>query len=134
METNYFTPIIEELHVGYQCEITYAKDLIGTRDEYFFKYIVEPQYFNEGDYVAIRTPFLTRENIEKEFDVEVEKRFWYGKYWDVFNDSSKHNYTVKYRFENQHMEINKDDESDIVFDGYVRCVNELRTILKLLKI
>ena len=65
-EMSYYTPTIEELHIGYQCEITYAKDLIGTRDEYFFKYVVEPQYFNEGDYVAVRTPFLTKEQIEAE--------------------------------------------------------------------
>lgn len=129
----YFTPTIKELHVGYQCEVLNPdenlwEDFVVTKD-YCLGVLSQWIEFKE-----LRTPFLTKENIEKEFDVEVEKRFWYGKYWDVFNDSSKHNYTVKYRFENQHMEISRDDESDIVFDGYVRCVNEFKTLLKLLRV
>lgn len=87
-EMSYYTPTIEELHIGYQCEITYAKDLIGTRDEYFFKYIVEPQYFNERDYVAIRTPFLTKEQIEAEGweEVSVQHRWGSSTYYKLIKE------------------------------------------------
>ena len=141
-EMSYYTPTIEELHIGYQCEITYAKDLIGTRDEYFFKYVVEPQYFNERDYVAIRTPFLTKEQIEAEGWKHTggELIFSATQYFEkklIYNDEVQR--TLEMRWESsKHSMLIGYDGGDFalynVFEGEIKSINEFKTLLKWLKI
>ena len=129
-ESNYYTPSIEDIREGYECEITYAKDLIGTSDEYFFKYIVDLQYFNESDYVQLRTPYLTLEQIEAEGWVPT-------KYKYAIPSFDKDEYQLWYYPENKRIAITKGTRSLMVhtlYKGSCPSINELRTITKLLEI
>lgn len=153
MENNkelYYTPDIEDIRVGYECEITYAKDLIGTNDEYFFKYIVEPQYFNEGDYVALRTSYLTKEQIKSEGWVvtDIISPF-FGKdsvFTKEFKEKRKcmdcfkitYFLSIEGRFKitknSKGGFIGNANTTETIYYGNIRSINELRTIQKLLNI
>lgn len=83
---NYYTPSIEDIHVGYECEHTtdtltfrvnntdkiikdklYPYDVIN-----YLKWIIE-----DGHEISefIRTPYLTKEQIEKEGWVKLDNKF-----------------------------------------------------------
>ena len=73
--TNYFVPDIEDIHVGYECEILYWE---GQIQEKYRPYVVEAvtirkSKFSSAGYLsdlfdvnAIRVPYLTKEQIEAE--------------------------------------------------------------------
>lgn len=132
-DLKYYTPTIEELHVGYCCEVL-NDDTKEWEEFYTTRHYLLSELKEWIDLQELRTPYLTEVDILQEFDAPVDKKIWSVKYWDVWNDSSKHNYIIRYRFENQRMQISRDDDSDVIFDGFIRCVNEFKTILKLLKI
>lgn len=127
---NYYTPSIEDIRIGYECEITYDKSLVGTNDEYFFKYIVNTQFFNEGDYVQLRTPFLTLAQIEAEGWVP-------SKYKYAIPSFDKDKYQLWYYPDNKQILITKGMRPLMVsnlYKGNCPSINEFRTITKLLGI
>lgn len=134
MLDKYYTPSYEELHIGYELE---SKVFLNDGKTDWFKVPLLNIDYSLKEYIKqgyCRTAYLTEEDILKEFDLPVDKEIWNGKYWNIWNDSSKHNYIIRYRFENQNMEICKDDDADVVFRGYVPSINEFKTLMKWLKI
>ena len=62
MEKRYYTPQIDELFVGYQCEkLDYSK----VPEEIWIPYIL-PEYKEINTYTKIKTKYLDSEDIEKE--------------------------------------------------------------------
>lgn len=82
----YFTPTIEELHVGYQCEIKIGQLVAGENSDrhVWWEYEVSADdlyrvqcIYKKECVEEFRTPFLTKEQIE------VEGFVWNGNHLDV---------------------------------------------------
>lgn len=154
MENKYYTPAIEDLHVGYEYEYRVGKnyawntgkifDLYTDRDGYGI-YEVE-EYLGEGN---IRTPYLTKEQIEAEgwmlkaksidlwFESDIEKasrlQELYGyKCYKLYLNYGLHDHKIiiKGDFNGG----SNFDNSDTLFEGFCPSINEYRTICKLLNI
>lgn len=72
-EDKYFTPSIEDIRVGYECEIWWNWNHIPENEWCFVKILVDdPKDFDIYDFISripkneIRVPFLTKEQIETE--------------------------------------------------------------------
>jgi hypothetical protein len=141
----YFTPTIEDLHVGYECEVLPINESLGweagklsyeTGHEGPGVYNLYPFWYTTRkgkygriktmihDFKQIRVPYLTQEQIEKEgwtfqTDTWVVSSFRKGKYILYFEPKSK-----KLRVY----------DNGYVFDGYCPSINEFRTIMKFLNI
>lgn len=139
MENKYFTPDIEDLHIGYECE----EHTPYSTDEWS-KVIIE-DFGSESDFDLqrcrdfifmdkIRVPYLTKEQIEAEGWKFIKKHpgteccdFEMGKYYlDVDFDFR----------ENIHLRIYDGEyENEFnYFSGKCKDINTLRKIIKLLGI
>lgn len=135
MEDKYYTPDIEDLFVGYECERIYYGDdedtwiphIIG----FEYDWLEIPVNYNK----ALRTPFLTKEQIEKEgwtFKTE-----YTGLYRLTFE---KGNSWLGYNPENHMMVIIPIDpvkefyEHHQRYAGSCKSINEFRKITKWLGI
>lgn len=144
----YYTPDIEDIRVGYECEIYMPQD-INWENYNWQKYILETKHFNnEQPYFPltskIRTPYLTKEQIEAEgweFKETNKIRYWYQKQspekggnWHgyyiyeakLIHDPEMNYLKILYSFNAV--------EDECVFEGECKSINEFRTIMKLLKI
>lgn len=154
MENKYFTPAIEDITIGYECEIKYPSS--G-----WTKFIVKDTWFGrdgEGDFPEIfsciesrihdiRVPFLTKEQIEqfnfflkyksidswfqinddKRFNTDIQNFFGYKTY-NVFLNYGFHDYRLKIKAD---FSGGGDwDKSEVLYDGECKCINELKRILK----
>ena len=134
MENKYFTPDIEDLCIGYECEYNFAR---AYTDEFHF---VKIGYKNvtpgEGGYTneltdmihliddgaaAIRVPYLTKEQIEAEGWVYVSMDMCWIK-----------NGIELYFQKDNKIEIL--DQPNFLFQGECKDINTFRKIIKLLNI
>jgi len=122
MGNKYYTPDIENIRVGYKCEREetiegykpYIFDLQGVRDYIQFEISDYKDFF-------IRTPYLTKEQIEAE-GWEWMTTYFYKNHKRLNYDYTSNRLWVWDMFDNKY------------FDGYCPSVNEFRTINKLLNI
>jgi hypothetical protein len=130
MENDYYTPAIEDLHVGYECELER-----GSIDKEWCPYVLEldNSHSSEGDKVwlysdSLRTLYLTKEQIESEGWKSVGQIGWYekGRYSLLFgwitNNRGTHSYLTVV------------DKTTCIYAGSCPSINEFRTIMKLLGI
>jgi hypothetical protein len=139
----YYTPEIEDLFVGYECELsTMSGWRTGTYPE-IFKLNKELDEYGDDESVysilmktthaRMRTPFLSKEDVEKEGWRQIHWR----EYIKEFEGRTIH-------FSNGQKESEDDEEylsvfgvhnkSKILFEGKCPSINEFRKICKLLGI
>lgn len=128
----YFTPDIEDLCIGYECEINNAK---GYKDDFevtVIGYKIPGGYTSElSDIIAmvddgygeIRTPYLTKKQIEAE-----GWKNTLGSNYRKINDN-----TVFCYYENNSLIIWTRGMRSI-FDGECKSINEFRKIIKFINI
>ena len=119
----YFEPKIEDLYVGYECEITYYKNNENTYwipsilDLWTITTIIDEK---EGGF---RTSYLTKEQIENE-----GWNLIYKEDFIIF----KNKLCCIFLFPNNY--INIYNEYGVIFQGKIRCINEFRKLMKFLEI
>lgn len=130
MESAYFTPDIEDIHIGYECEINSEFEtrgfewtklsLIGNS----IKTIIEdPEKMKR-----IRVPYLTKEQIEAEgwkFDYNLGDFDYYVK---TVNDTE---YELEFCYKER---ININIWKRTLYHGECKDINTFRKIIKLLEI
>jgi hypothetical protein len=134
MENKYFTPDIEDIHVGYECELlmnTNVSILNPTSNAPEFK----PFIFEKNKiellielYDSIRVPYLTKEQIEAEgwkFDYNLGDFDYYIK--TVNNTEYELEFCYKER-------ININIWKRTLYHGECKDINTFRKIIKLLEI
>lgn len=134
-EDGYFTPDIEDLRVGYECEVAYNmgdiwKTIVLDRDS-LNEYLDEDIFRNE-----IRVPYLTKEQIEAEGWIIINENnpTYYRK---KLEDHLPYDYQwIIIDFENHYVNFL---QSDTHYDGSKFCgeckdINTFRYICKLLNI
>lgn len=135
-EENYFVPDIEDIHIGYECEINSIS--VNGKDEWN-SYIVGEDYENitiaralkevypSRRSPGIRVPYLTKEQIEKEGWKYTEENEYYT--------SGDHGGYILTTEEFHHfIRILDLFDNDYIFYGQCKDINTLRWISKLLKI
>ena len=135
MENKYFTPAIEDFHIGYECELlmnTNVSILNPTSNAPEFK----PFIFEKNKiellielYDSIRVPYLTKEQIE------AEGWFLHGQGNDngIVHSLFKNSFRVAIWKDSLKIEV-QESEGNILFHGECKDINTFRTICKLLKI
>lgn len=171
----YYTPAIEDIHIGYECEFhgittggLYFFNDDGSKDEeksiepsikvyYPMRCGIDPwstdlkpeDIYESISNNQIRTPYLTKEQIEAEgwifktksidlwFESDIEKasslqEFYRYKCYKLF---------LNYGLHDRRLIIKGDftggcnfEQSDTLFEGFCPSINEFRTICKLLNI
>jgi len=137
MNNKYFIPEIKDLYIGYESTIFHAgefnsfykkitldkKDLLN-----FLNFNGDLRNGNGYPLDFLRTPYLTKEQIEQEgweFKKVLENYHWFNKrdydleYFGKYEES----FFMKIAFHN-----------DYIFQGKIKCVNEFRKLLKILEI
>ncbi len=154
----YYIPEVEEIRIGYECEIFYkkewipiilSKERIGNYSNYD---IGDMSELDEMVYYAnikfnIRTSYLTREQIEAEgFELKHKSIDWWFEAREPFNNGFQNFFAYKsygtylnYGFHDQRIKIRADfgcehsfEKADTLFEGECKSINELKTILKLI--
>lgn len=143
----YFTPSIEDIRVGYECEIATPADV--NWESYIWDYVTLSKHnFNhESPLFALtaklRVPYLTKEQIEAEGWRQGNSRILFSGsngYWDY--TFTKDNYILYYDTGNKILSIIVRDPSlegsnfikMPVFRGECKDINTFKFICKLLKI
>lgn len=158
MNKEYFVPQIEDFRVGYICELfqTFSDNDIIIRTEWGKVSLIKNAVIfllqtNEKLNTLIRTPYLTKEQIEKEgweYSTSSEENNRVTKKEDKYiefnrkksNDASKGIFTdneLTYFINTHKLVIDNGesyDDSHCYFDGECKSINEFRYITKLLKI
>ncbi len=137
MENKYYTPSIEDIHVGYECEV-YGQTTTKLIKNVDFHKVVVGLHMEVGQKVGInqipnlikkgwiKVPYLTKEQIEKEG--------WKHEYLEKDVHSWSKNGIILTTFEGfTKIRINYKSGYQL-FDGDCPSINELRTITKLLNI
>ncbi len=141
-ESKYYTPDIEDLFIGYECELKYTKEW---RKEILWNPALTVHKLKHKGY-DLRTKYLDKQDIEELSWKLTDKRDpWLGigyiyekdQKCDGFNEWGKFTLTfvpnrifkIHYRYQSSY--INHDD---YIFDGKCPSVNEYRKIMKLLNI
>lgn len=155
-ENKYFTPDIEDIRVGYECEINDARGYKEDFEKTIIGYKIPGGYSNEisdiinmmdDGYGEVRVPFLTKEQIESFgfelkaksidswFQIKEEKRF--DTDLQNFCGYKAYNVFLNYGFHDRKLKIKADfsggsdfSGAETLFEGECKCVNELRQILK----
>lgn len=128
-DSNYFTPSIEDIRVGYECEVAYLHKDNWTPVKYRHQEETRDGILAVMDYnIRIRVPYLTKEQIEAE-----------GWNLDHVSIYRKGDYSLRYPYsatENSEKESNMFlyRWDDTLFDGQCRDINTFRYICKLLGI
>ena len=144
MENNYFIPNIEDIHVGYECEIAVPTDI----NFEYFKWqpiILSKDNFNHEtpDFAlsaGIRTPYLTKEQIEDdgwilEYGKKVSLR-GYQSEQEFKIAFTKGDYIINARalfYSSHYMEIYT-KRGERIYQGECKDINTFRYICKLLGI
>lgn len=152
----YYTPEIEDIRVGYECEFTPSSESKDGGKNWIIHWksvVVDSkniQYlFGANAFDQVRVPYLTKEQIEAEgwilktksidlwFESDIEKAnslqdFYKYKCYKLFLNYGIHDHKLK---------IKGDftggcnfEKSDTLFEGFCPSINEYRTICKLLNI
>ena len=131
MEDKYYTPTLEDLRVGYECETqvdpypNWVHTKIDDGDD--LNYIQDRTW-------AIRTPYLTKEQIEAEgwelINVLEHSEESHESSWYQFK---KGKYEVRWWGQPDYIEFyNSRSKEDLIYEGKCPSINEFRTICKLL--
>jgi len=149
MENNkYFTPDIEDLCVGYECEINNIHGkwesitITFTNSNSFYKTdLAEVCLLVEDKYV--RVPYLTKEQIEAE-GWEYKNRstdLWFERKQIFLRKDGYHLENIKlqyglhdYRLKISFVYVGDDEESTGAYLGECKDINTFRKIIKLLEI
>lgn len=137
MENNlsYFQPQISDIHIGYEGEINWSRGYSETFVP--FKITVQNEDFAytgllseivdamDDGYAEVRTPYLTKEQIEKEGFKQQENSL-------ICFVNKQLNIGVGYNFELHILKIATEDNKTL-FNGYCPSINELRFLIKLVK-
>lgn len=144
--TKYFIPSIEDIRVGYECEILWNQDIFP--EDNWYKIVVgedETKDFDLIDWVGrvanskVRTPYLTKKQIQNEGWEFTGKTIdlWFKKEGE-FNMGSWTSCKIimHYGPHDKRLYIDAIDtgESTPIFRGTCKDVNELRFITKLINI
>ena len=132
-QNKYFTPDIEDLHIGYKCE---QKD-----ESEWTSYIIDQKsllYTTLRDLESSEKSFIRTKFLDKS-DIESLGWKWftnasYGEDYEMINNNKKY---VLSQIENtQEIYVYLIDESKdyVLFNGQCKSINELRIIHKLLQI
>jgi hypothetical protein len=132
MENKYFTPDIEDIHVGYECEILNNKEKWNkiNMPSIFIPKCVNKVTERNGwlETNKLRVPYLTKEQIEAEG--------WELSSEDKYLQFVKPNYSISY-VEKLHLLIVialEEKQSDVKYSGTCKDINTFRKITKLLGI
>lgn len=126
MENKYFTPDIEDIRVGYECEVAYLHEDNWTyvkcrHQEETKDFILAVFDYNR----RVRVPYLTKEQIEAEG--------WKAKEDKTYYISSDHGgYILKHV--GKQIEIIDLFDANYIYRGECKDINTFRYICKLLKI
>lgn len=136
MENKYYTPDIEDIRVGYECERMkkWSQNEKGKYEEWeVFKFPVDTMVIILKDSLKqFRTPYLTKEQIEAEgwkFNTNLLE-------FKQFEEYTKDNFCM-IKMGNKISIIKEDfdaEDWDSVYKGNCPSINEFRIICKLLKI
>lgn len=145
MENKYYTPDIEEFHVGFEYErldIEWRPCTVKPIGNIDVEAINEEIY---GD--IIRVKYLDREDIESfgfEYSFDSSDRYGNRTYYFLNKEWGKNRieritlYTFKYPNGNMHVCIGTDrynsDVDDMLFFGYIKNKSELRRVLKQIEV
>jgi len=130
----YFTPDTEDIRLGYEAEIAYLHEDNWTPTKWRHEEEVLATISNLLNYNRrIRTPYLTKEQIEAE-GLEYVKS--YESDWDSHRDVFKSRiYYITYDFEYKKLFVNQNDHFGIsLYTGECKDINTFRYICKLLNI
>lgn len=138
-ESKYYTPDLEDLCVGYECEVWWDlnnKDCYGIPEVLDWWTIITVQ--GEKD-AGFRTLYLTKEQVESEGFIfshrftASEEEYFQNFYHKTVNDL---HYTVSLTQDNiiKLSSWSSKSGSSTLFRGKCRCINDFRKILKLLEI
>jgi hypothetical protein len=145
----YFTPDIEDIHIGYELEIYIANGWKCGKFPEVLKENHELDEFKEDDimklaHAIIRVPYLTKEQIEKEEGIKFDREV---KHWNVKGNSTwafrRNNHWIGLRYSKDLPLISiipidpvKEEGfwHEVRFIGYCKSINEFRKVLKLLNI
>lgn len=129
-ELKYYTPDIEDIRIGYECEVNNAKGYKKTFEPLCIDYKIDGGYKDEiGEIIAmiddgygeVRTPYLTKEQIEAE-----------GWEWVNIDQCFIKNGIELYLEEDNKIAILKQPE--FLYQGKCKSINEFKTICKWLNI
>lgn len=160
MDNNYFTPAIEDIHVGYECEIlsnytihsiAYHKTTTPPRPDAkcdWKQYVVESRHLgNIADYLEVgnlRVPYLTKEQIENEGALLLGV----GRHRiERYSNVELHGWAPEFAFKNCNMtyylrdkvlivqKVNYVlDKRETLYQGYCKDINTFKEICKLINI
>lgn len=147
MDTNYFVPSIEDLHVGYECYILEEKlQKIIIEADMQFKSLQ-----HQIECARIFTKYLTEEDLEaegwKKAFIGYKGDINYENMYTIFENKAK-NYMLGYSYSTRNIGILVQDPAKPAglsdeyveyhdtpkFTGKCRCINEFRQLIKLLGI
>jgi hypothetical protein len=156
MENKYFTPDIEDLCIGYECEYNFARAYTNDFDfvKIGYKDITPGKggYTNELTHMihliddgaaAIRVPYLTKEQIESE-GWEYKSRgtdLWFERKEIFLREDGYHLENIKlqyglhdYRLKISFVYVGDGEESTGAYLGECKDINTFRKLIKLLGI
>lgn len=126
MENKYFTPSIEDIHVGFECELQDEKHWNSFK--FYRKYDFEIDLERRIHTQTIRVPYLTKEQIEAEGWKEGDTPGFFDKIIDP-----KDRWFIDWEKEKQLITIG-DNENEVNYTGPCKDINTFRKIIKLLNI
>lgn len=151
-EEKYFFPENEEIYLGYECEVFQlrGKDEDGEHRNKWYPHVVELEIDDYSDlystimlsseYRPLRTPYLTKEQLEAEGWYKVDDNFPIQKFKHPVQVDVEviYNYNDHYLFITipgiiMFVQPNIKYKANI-FSGYCKDINTFRKICKLLKI
>jgi len=134
MDNKYFVPDIEDLRVGYKCEVNALATADRKEDKWVFTCIQRIDHIERAEIALtlkyLRTPYLTKEQIEAEGwtcigqNPYINNNFYYFKKDGRFLDFNGVTHEIKIAEDSEYPDYN----------GECKSVNEFRFICKLLKI
>lgn len=149
---NYYTPDVEDIRVGYECEyetkssLGWIKVMVAANNTTVPKEYNGIHISNLLDYLKqdnwIRTPYLTREQIEAEgWILSDDKLLTHPEghqVWVHIIHNKDYKYVTMYVPHNEYLSIRRDtlnsELSIYVYQGKCKSINEFRTIIKWLEI
>ena len=149
MENKYYTPDIEDIHIGYEgLYRNQCRDIIGNKDLNFDRW--DKTVLNKYNVETIlkygindfKTAYLTKEQIKNEGWLFLEAQGPNTDFIDfiikkeiIADERYINSLYLEYNLETRDMRI-YEDEGDYqhYFDGLCKSINELRTIMRLLQI
>lgn len=136
MNDKYYTPTIEEFHIGFEYEVLINREWKqvsiddSERLSYFMFHTTNESL--QKDPIVIRVKYLDKEDIESLGWIPDSSGF--DKYWSKIIDiKDGSDWQINYQFENNFLTI-YDWSSEIRFRGFIKNKSELKVLLKQLGI